>query len=259
MIARLTCTAALLSLLLGAASARAGDESLVRQYLQEQFGASPGSYGIDPVMDKYVARTFPGKSFFGVWFRQWPVAYLVPKGLAPANVFIVEDGNVSYLTSPQELEDFFFDELTPVADEDEAKDAGRTWLRLSQEFSQDGFFAFTDPEVVFMPQKKGGIVTGQVQVARGGQGEINVLMAFDASGQLSGVDEFRRVLAGIRPICQATKLLDADPLVRRMAERDILVMGSAVKPYLDEQRAKAEPALQQAIDRIWKRIQDEGR
>ena len=41
-----------------------------------------------------------------------------------------------------------------------------------------------------------------------------------------------------------------------MAEQDLLIMGRAAKPYLDEQRAKASPALQQAIDRIWQRILD---
>jgi hypothetical protein len=71
--------------------------------------------------------------------------------------------------------------------------------------------------------------------------------------------ERRAIHAGVRPICQATKLLDPDPIVRRMAERDILVMGRAAKAYLDEQRARATPALRQAIDRMWKRIVAESR
>jgi hypothetical protein len=54
-------------------------------------------------------------------------------------------------------------------------------------------------------------------------------------------------------------LLDADPIVRRMAEQDLLIMGSAAKSYLDEQRAKASPELRRAIDRLWQRIVDEGR
>jgi hypothetical protein len=72
------------------------------------------------------------------------------------------------------------------------------------------------------------------------------------------VEETNTVKAGVRPICQATKLLDPDPLVRRMAEKDILVMGRAAKEYLDEQRAKAPAELRQTIDRIRKRIADEG-
>jgi hypothetical protein len=43
-----------------------------------------------------------------------------------------------------------------------------------------------------------------------------------------------------------------------MAEKDILVMGRSARPYLDEQRAKASPDLRKAIDRVWRRIVDEG-
>jgi len=48
-------------------------------------------------------------------------------------------------------------------------------------------------------------------------------------------------------------------VLRRMAEQDVLVMGRAAKPYLDQVRATARPKLQQAIDRIWQRILEEGR
>jgi hypothetical protein len=69
----------------------------------------------------------------------------------------------------------------------------------------------------------------------------------------------KRVTARVRPICQATKLLDRDPIVRRMARQDVLVMGRAAKPYFDKVPATARPKLQRAIDRIWQRILDEGR
>jgi hypothetical protein len=159
------------------------------------------------------------------------------------------------MTDPDELQDFFFNRLAPVADEDAAKDAGRTWLRLSEEFSQDGFFRFSKPTADFNQ----GIVTGDVTVVDGGRGSIQVQMAFDSNGELTDIQESRKVFRGVRPICQATKLLDCDPLVGRMAEQDILVMGSLAKEYLDEQRAKAKPELRQAIDLIWQRIVKEGR
>ena len=38
-----------------------------------------------------------------------------------------------------------------------------------------------------------------------------------------------------------------------------LSMGPACKSYLDEQRAKANPALRRAIDEIWRQILEEGR
>ena len=93
----------------------------------------------------------------------------------------------------------------------------------------------------------------------GNAGEITASLTFDPAGVLTNVSESAQIHRGIRPICQATKLLDPDPIVRGMAEQDILVMGKAAKGYLDEQRAKASPELQQAIDEIWERIIAEGR
>jgi hypothetical protein len=137
-------------------------------------------------------------------------------------------------------------------------DAGLTWLRLSYVFSQDGFYTFGDPDVRVTTFADGSIeVIGGVLVTAGGKGQVRATLDFDSNGGLKDVSEDRRVCPGVRPICQATKLLDPDPLVRRMAEQDILVMGTAAKGYLDEQRAKANPELQKAIDRIWKRIMDE--
>ena len=84
-------------------------------------------------------------------------------------------------------------------------------------------------------------------------------MTLGPAGSFVNVLEKSALRPGIRPICQATKLLDRDPIVRRMAEQDLLVMGRAAKPYLDQIRVTAQPKLQQAIDRIWQRILNEGR
>src|SRR5207245_3922291 len=105
----------------------------------------------------------------------------------------------------------------------------------------------------------GSAATGKALVTAGGRGEIDVAMKFDAAGKLLDVAETGKVIPGVRPICQATKLLDRDPIVRKMAEQDLLVMGRAAEPYLDQVRAAARPKLQQAIDRIWQRILNEGR
>ena len=90
-------------------------------------------------------------------------------------------------------------------------------------------------------------------------GELNASLTFDLAGVLTKVSESAQIHPGIRPKCQATKLLDSDPIVRRMAEEAILVMGKSARVYLDEQRAKAGPELQHAIDAIWRRIVAEGR
>jgi hypothetical protein len=99
----------------------------------------------------------------------------------------------------------------------------------------------------------------------GNQGEIAATLTFDARGNLVTGSESANIKRGIRPICQATKLLDPDPVVRGMAEEAILVMGKGAKAYLgeqrarDEQRARARPELQEAINRIWRRILSEDR
>jgi hypothetical protein len=250
-------------------SARAQDsEALVEQYLK---GIGAIGYTITAVTADYIDDSFPDTDFFEVRFRQYPVAVTTPEGLSASNLFLVQNGTVFPLVRPEDLKDFFFDELAPVRDEDHAGDAGLAWLRLSEAFSQDGFFTFAAPQVKVTTSNPGPRpdrrrhrrarvihVTGSVTVTAGGRGSISVEMDFDSDGVLDGVSETRNVLPGVRPICQATKLLDADPLTRRMAEQDILVMGKSAKEYLDEQRAKAKPELKAAIDRIWNRIVDEG-
>jgi hypothetical protein len=96
-------------------------------------------------------------------------------------------------------------------------------------------------------------------VAVGGDGNIDAVMTLGTAGGFINILEKSGLRPGIRPICQATKLLDTDPIVRRMAEQDLLVMGRAAKPYLDWVRATARPQIQRAIDRIWQRILNEAR
>jgi hypothetical protein len=239
------------------ASARADSKALVQDYLVDR-GAT--GYTITAVNADYLADSFPGTDFFAVIFRQYPILVLPPKGLSSSNVFLVQNQNVTPLLSTADLEDFFFDELALVEDEAAAADAGLSWLRLTEVFSQDGFYTFSAPNINVMATPNGEfIVTGSVTVTAGGRGSIKAELVFDAfDGSLEDVSETRNVRPGVRPICQATKLLDADQLVRRMAEQDILVMGKSAKGYLDEQRAKAKPELKAAIDRIWKRIVEEG-
>jgi hypothetical protein len=250
--------AAVLLALSSVITARADDQQLVADFLDN---LNVHGYMIRPITDDYVGRTFPNFSFFGVIFPQYPVARLCPgqQGLECSNIFFVQDEAVGFVPNISELKTFFSQQLFPIQSEDAANDAGRSWLRFSDELKQDLFFVFSSPAVEYTPTADGATVAGQVVVTAGGRGEIDMTMILDASGTFVGVWETSTVLPGVRPICQATKLLDRDPIVRRMAEQDILVMGRMAKPYLDEIRAKAKPKLKQAIDRIWRRIVDEGR
>jgi hypothetical protein len=221
-----------------------------------------GSYGmVTLIKDEATERALPGYAFFAVLYRQYPVARVAPTGLKASNVFAVAaDFKPKPLTVVKELEKFFKDNL-PTADSDaKIKDAARAWIRLAQELRQDGFFKFAlqDDSTKVTPGTAGKDVKAQAIVSAGGKGTLAVAMRFRA-GKLEKVTPADTVRAGIRPICQATKLLDKDPIVRAMAEQDILVMGRPAKPYLDEQKAKASPALRKAIERIWQRICDEDR
>ena len=238
--------------------AKADDQQLVEDYL-----ATRGASGavVRPITDDYVGRTFPSFSFFGVIFRQYPIAVLCPQtqDLKCSNVFFVKDGRVDFVATIPDLKFFFSAELGPAPSEEAAADAASTWLRFSEELKQDLFYTFSAPEISYMPREDVTRVRGHAAVMAGGEGQIDVLITLGAAGSLVHIYEKSALRPGIRPICQATKLLDRDPIVRRMAEQDVLVMGRAAKPYLDQVRATARPKLQQAIDRIWQRILDEGR
>jgi hypothetical protein len=238
--------------------AKADDQQLVEHYLRAR-GAS--GYVVRPITDDYVGRTFPNLSFFGVIFRKYPVAVLCPQAqdLKCSNVFFVKDGQVDFVATIPDLKFFFASELSPVPSAGEAIDAASTWLRFSEELKQDLFYTFSPPETPYMPRSDVTWVRGHTAVIGGGEGYIDLVMTLGPAGSLVSIFERSALRPGVRPICQATKLLDRDPIVRRMAEQDILVMGRAAKSYLDQIRAAARPKLQQAIDRIWQRILAEGR
>ena len=238
--------------------ARADDQQLVEDYLKNHGGSGAV---VRPITDDYVGRTFPNFSFFGVIFPQYPVARLCPQtqNLECSNVFFVRAGAVDFVSTIHDLKSFFAAELGPVPSEQSAIDAASTWLRFSQELKQDLFYVFSAPEISYAPWEDITRVRGHATVLAGGEGQIDMLMTLGAAGSFVNIYEKATLLPGVRPICQATKLLDRDPIVRRMAEQDLRVMGRAAKPYLDKVRATARPALQQAIDRVWQRILEEGR
>jgi hypothetical protein len=217
---------------------------------------------VTPVKDEAVGRAFPKYIFFGAYFRQFPVARLTPEGLSNANLYAVgPDGKAQLLKEQKDLREFFKANLGAAKEDDPAKDAARAYVRLTEEFNQDGFYKFApqDDSTKAAKTDDGKTAAARAVVMAGGNGEIAATLTFDKDGQFKEAKESVNLKPGPRPICQATKLLDADPIVRRMAERDLIIMGRAAKPYLDEKRAKASPELQRAIDRIWQQILEEDR
>jgi hypothetical protein len=250
-------TALALFALLSIALAQQVPDALTKK-LAEFPGAERGE--ILPVTGDALARAFPGHQFYVLRFRQYPVTIGPPEPLQANNLFVVmPDGSVGHLRDLKALEGFSRASLAPVRTEEEAKEATKGYLRLAEEFHQDGFFQFSVPDDSLRASRTAGggfQVTGKAVVSpQGGNlGEIAASLTFDPAGKLVRASETANIKSGIRPRCQATKLLDPDPIVRRMAEQDLLVMGRAARQYLDEQRAKASPALRNAIDHIWQRI-----
>ena len=233
----------------------------VAEFLKGIKGAETGR--VTALTADGIGTTFPDHVLFAVMFPQFPVARVAPEPLKSANIVAIpknKDGKPVAATDLKELEKFFKENASAVKTRDEIEDAMKAWLRAAAELHQDGFYKFS---VMFRAATKKGdtiFVTGSAPVdpQGGNKGEVKATLTFK-DGKLFSANAKADLTPGVRPICQATKLLDPDPIVRGMAEQCIRVMGSAAKPYLDEQRAKASPQLREAIDRIWAQIQKEGR
>jgi hypothetical protein len=245
----------------------APDETRSRELLSQTLaGFKDADQGqVIPLPDETLGRTFAGHRFYVLRFRQYPIAVLPPAPLRTNNVFVVKpDGSVGHLADVAALEAFFRAKLPPVTTTAEATGSARAWLLLVQEFHQDGFLQFSIPgesvNIVSMPSGGREVTAKAVVMPHGGnQGEIVASLTFDGHGKLVTLSESANIKRGIRPICQVTKLLDPDPIVRAMAEQAILVMGRTAGEYLDEERARATPELREAIDRLWRRILEEDR
>jgi hypothetical protein len=234
----------------------------VEDYLQKIDGLKQ-SPTVKWLGDPAVQEIFPNLTFFAVRYRKFPIAVAPPGKLSSANVFVVGDKEkLRVLSTPDDFPKFFSTEFQANKIKVTEKSAAvclRAWLKISEELLQDGFYTF---EIVKTDvQKKGANQfegKGQSMVAKGGNGKIEVTMKFDAEGNLSAGQDYK-LQPGPRPKCQATKLLDPDPIVRYMAESELLFMGVAARSYLVEQRSRArDPNLRQAIDRMLNRIESIG-
>jgi hypothetical protein len=251
------------------ASARADIDFKDAQRLAERYvdnlAPKQGFRRISPIEDESLRKLLPGRRFVGVLFPQYPLGIDPPPPLKVANVLVVDqDGKLHPLTDIAALEEYCRANFPAASSKPEAAATLRAWLMLSQHMHTDGFyqFEFGPPFVIELdarnrPSRAQG--TLNVKPVGGNQGRITASLTFDAAGRLASAKNVVKLVEGIRPICQASRLLDPDPLVRQMAKRELLVMGRMGAEYLRWQRAKASPELRQEIDRIWQQILAEGR
>lgn len=223
-------------------------------------------------------KIFPASVLYVLRFPQWPVAMAPVPPLGNNNIFVIskeakdasavkdarDSKDLVLLTDVNEdsLKQFLMKTVTATS-EAGAETAVEASLALTQELVQDGMFKFAIDQSSVKATKSGAGLkaTGQVNVAPAGgnSGSITVNLLFTEKGALAEFKKEVNLVAGMRPICQSTKLLDPDPIVRRMAEQDLLIMGSSAKEYLDWQRTQVSAELRAAIDKIWARIVKEGR
>jgi hypothetical protein len=194
----LSCVLGLWTALGAASVARANDiTQMVDAYLQD-LGAV--GYTMTPVNNQYAIDSLAGFSFLGVYFDQWPLQIQPPEGLSLSNVFYLDTATLQLgaLTGPEDLKQFFatyFDQTVSPNSGHPLKEVAKTWLRLSQEFSQDGFYQFSKPVV----EVDGRTAYGSVTVIEGGRGFIWVTLTLDPLGGIS-IEEDRHVIPGDRPI-----------------------------------------------------------
>lgn len=225
-----------------------------REHLEKLMASAAA---VAAIKDEATARALPGHAFFTALFRQYPVGMVPPAGLSSSNLVAVDaKGKVTVISKEADLEKFLIASLPPASSDNARKDAARAAVRLGQELHQDGFYRFElqDDSTKTAEAKGGHTATARVVVMQGGSGTFTVTITLDRAGKVTKLETDSKIRPGPRPRCQATKLLDRDPIVRDMAEQHLLIMGRAAKPYLDEQRAKASPELRKAIDRLWQRI-----
>lgn len=230
----------------------------VKAHLEKLKGAHAGLFYKD---ESSLKKIFPEHQFIVARYRQFPIARVLPEGLHASNVFAVDkkEQKVQLVPDAKSLESFFKNNQVPVKDEATAKTSLAAWLALAQEFLQDGFYKFEVLEKEFSSERNEEIVSvgGRAMVTQGGKGKLGAVLAYK-DGKLTKATETAQIMPGPRPICQATKLLDRDPIVRKMAEQDLLFMGLPARDYLMEQREMAGPELREAIDRMWRRIRANG-
>lgn len=243
-------------------------ESAIRAYERKTQGSRPNmpsSGTVTALNDPAINGALrPGLKLYMLRYRVWPIAMEIKPPLQTNNIFALDAKNkiVDIISEPAQSQKFFGEHVIVVENDEQARKAMTSWLRIQDELAQDGMFIFHSAPESFVVQVAGPniVISGRstIEPKGGDSGEVVGKLTF-VNGKLTRADTEKNIQSGMRPICQSTKLLDKDPLVRRMAEQDILIMGRRCKFYLDDQKMKVSPELQEAIDRIWKRIEVENR
>ncbi len=157
-----------------AATAGAADDPAA-ELLAKKLGEFPGAERgqVLPITSPALGAAFPNARFYVLRFRQYPLVTKAQAPLQANNLFVVRaDGASDPLVNTRALQAFFRAALRPATTDAGAKEAAEAWLRLVEEFHQDGFFQFSiaDNSVKIVPLPNGGReVSGMAQVVLTGE------------------------------------------------------------------------------------------
>ena len=103
-----------LTLVCGMALSAGGDPATIaaKAVTQDLEKHKAQGYVMQQVHDAATARCFPKFTFFGVFFRQYPVARLTPEGMSSANLYAVNSAGKALLIREEikeasKLQEFF--------------------------------------------------------------------------------------------------------------------------------------------------------
>lgn len=210
-------------------------------------------------------QAFPDSLFYVLRFPQWPLPMDPPPPLGSNNIFVIaKDSRIAApITSNEQLKQFLVKNSKPTVSEANCRTLLEGVMALVQELAQDGMYQFEIDKHTLSIERtaRGRVASGQINALPNGgnSGAVFVSLQFGLKSEVTGLDCQSKLVEGMRPICQSTKLLDADPIVRKMAEKDLLIMGRSAGEYLQWQREQVSPELKVEIDRVWARILKEGR
>lgn len=235
------------------------NNSLVSAWATKECGEGPAPAevkGVEKLQD-FVG----GKTWHFVHFREYPMAVMPRPPFKSRNVVRVDAlGKMKMYAKREELNKEVT-QLQMQMQQDQVAEFAVNYLKLSTLFSQDGFFEFVYDKKTVKVNDDGTVVAIAPVVEKAGDmGALKVTFKCsrtqDAGAlQIDSIKEEDTVQPGIRPVCQCTLLLDENPIVRKIAERDLLVMGRAAFPYMRQQMETAAPELRKEIERVWKRIE----
>lgn len=173
-------------------------QSALKKHLEKVKGSDGQVVRIDAAP---LRQLFPKDVFFAVRYRVYPVAQQIPEGMKPSNVFVFSRGKLTHLGNDFKLDAFFKERLPAVKTDAAAKKAAQAWLWLSQEFRQDGFYKFAVADDAAKVEREAGkrTVTAKAAVTAGGEGEVEVILLFDAEGQLAAASFQHRLRPEPRP------------------------------------------------------------